>query len=96
MRARGATFRRVATAVTLMSALRVGAAPIAHIPFPGLEHGDIREVCGKLRVEDKEDVLEWCTAVFRRVAVVSRLGDALPLLKAVSIRVVSIIKGPEA
>lgn len=64
-KASGATSRRVASAVTLASALGATAAPIAHIVFQVLN----TEVSGgELRVEEREDVLEGCRAPRKAVS----------------------------
>ena len=57
-----AATRRIASAITLVSALRALAAPVAHFLFPGLKHGAIRVVRDELRVEKREDVLKECGA----------------------------------
>jgi len=38
--------------------MRALVAPVAYFLFPGVEHGAVRVVCGELRVERREGVLE--------------------------------------
>ena len=65
--------RRISSAVTLMSAVRSGAAPTTYSFFPCLEHKAVSVMCGKLGVEKGKDIREGgrapSEAVFRRAAV---------------------------
>ena len=56
--AKGATSRRVASAITLESALRVAVVSLAHLHFPGLKHDAVRVVRGEFWVEEGDEVVE--------------------------------------
>ena len=56
--AEGARSRSIAFVVTFVPAVGVASAPAAHPLFPGLEYGPVCVMCGKLRVEERENILK--------------------------------------
>ena len=65
--------RRISSVITLMSAVRAAAAPMAHFFFPRLEYRAVSVLRGKLGVEKGKDIREGgrapSEAVVRRPAV---------------------------
>ena len=64
---------RISSAIPLVSAVRIAAAPTAHLFFPCLEYRAVSIMCGELGIEEGEDIHEGgrtpSKAVFSRPAV---------------------------